>query len=694
MTSLVIGVLGEGGGRRAYGAGPWYVNVAGGDDANDCLAAAPGPPGVGPCLTVGAAIDKAASGDTVLIASGTYVTRNISLTKSISLAGAGQTLTVLSANDSGRHFINPAGSTLVLNKLSVRNANLGSGGGVAGAVLNAGSFVAWQVEFKDNQTDGEGGALFNMQGSAALLFQSSFFRNTAVNGGAIGNGGYLVVDQVSFLANEAVNGGAISNGGEQALVTLARSVLRDNQASSRGGAIFNNGGGLSVKTTSVVSNSATVAGGGIYAILFNPVTIEHSAVVRNTAFSNGAGIYITSTGSPVRITNSTVSLNSATGQGGGIYNEGSPLDIAFSTVATNSALSGTGGGLRLVAGTTRARGLLLADNAGTDCSGVLTSAAYNLIENTTGCTVAGDTTGNVTGADPNLAPLRQEGGFGETQYPFLPVTPVLDAVPVADCTDLAGNPLSHDQNLLGGVRPQGPGCDIGAVEVRSGGGIGFIATTTAVPGEMRLTWSQGTSDAYDLFYRASLLDPPASVVLGPVSATRTYLDSSPPPAGIYCHLLLAYDTAFAFAGASSFACSLATVKSGAFPADAFSLQPVGSNVLLRWERELLDVDAYILATVPLGGATSLEYLSGGVTQVLRGTPASSPATCFALASIRGAATSLSNVHCRWDGVPLAASARSRLDRQLAALGRKLREPRPDLEPPGVKGTDPGLPQDE
>lgn len=58
LTGLLIGLLGAGGVRRAFGAGPWYVNGVGGSDANDCLASSPGAPGAGPCLTVGAAIDK------------------------------------------------------------------------------------------------------------------------------------------------------------------------------------------------------------------------------------------------------------------------------------------------------------------------------------------------------------------------------------------------------------------------------------------------------------------------------------------------------------------------------------------------------------------------------------------------------------------------------------------------------------
>jgi len=51
---------------RARAAGPWFVAPSG-SNANDCLSLAT------PCLTIGGALGKAASGDTINIAAGTYI---------------------------------------------------------------------------------------------------------------------------------------------------------------------------------------------------------------------------------------------------------------------------------------------------------------------------------------------------------------------------------------------------------------------------------------------------------------------------------------------------------------------------------------------------------------------------------------------------------------------------------------------
>ena len=79
-----------------------------------------------------------------------------------------------------------------------------------------------------------------------------------------------------------------------------------------------------------------------------------------------------------------------------------------------------------------------------------------------------------------LGDLSRNGGLGETRHPQ-PGSPVLDRIPVADCSFAPfGDVLEGEQHLEGLVadrlalaakdqrgvpRPQGPACDIGAVEV-------------------------------------------------------------------------------------------------------------------------------------------------------------------------------------------------------------------------------------
>src|SRR5690606_1643530 len=62
--------------------------------------------------------------------------------------------------------------------------------------------------------------------------------------------------------------------------------------------------------------------------------------------------------------------------------------------------------------------------------------------------------------DALLGPLHDM--HGATPYhPPLPGSPAVDAIPIADCA--AGPPFATDQR--GVLRPRGPGCDIGAVEI-------------------------------------------------------------------------------------------------------------------------------------------------------------------------------------------------------------------------------------
>src|SRR5205814_846100 len=62
-----------------------------------------------------------------------------------------------------------------------------------------------------------------------------------------------------------------------------------------------------------------------------------------------------------------------------------------------------------------------------DCAGhALTSQGFNLINNTTGCTINGNTTGNIIGLAAFLAPLAENGGWTPT-HALLPISPALNA---------------------------------------------------------------------------------------------------------------------------------------------------------------------------------------------------------------------------------------------------------------------------
>lgn len=158
--------------------------------------------------------------------------------------------------------------------------------------------------------------------------------------------------------------------------------------------------------------------------------------------------------------NVTISDNSAN-YGGGMYNfEGGSAMLTNVTFSSNSATVG-GGIFALGSGSLILKNTLLTGgiaSSGPDCSGTLTSYGYNLILDTTGCTLVGDETGNIYGLDPLLGPLADNGGYTLT-HALLPGSPAIDA---ANEIDVSGNLVIQDQR--GVTRPQGPANDIGAYE--------------------------------------------------------------------------------------------------------------------------------------------------------------------------------------------------------------------------------------
>lgn len=105
-----------------------------------------------------------------------------------------------------------------------------------------------------------------------------------------------------------------------------------------------------------------------------------------------------------------------------------------------------------------------------DCfsSGTVGTLAFNLIESTSNCFVTGPQSGNITGQDPSLGPLGNNGGSTQT-HALLLGSPAIDAGAPAGCIDDLSNPLTIDQR--GGQRPVNGICDIGAYEY---GGLRFL----------------------------------------------------------------------------------------------------------------------------------------------------------------------------------------------------------------------------
>ena len=310
--------------------------------------------------------------------------------------------------------------------------------------------------------------VLHTQGGATVTITDVTIRNGDASGG--GNGGALWIDD------------ATDN------VTLERVRLTGNTADT-GGAIYNQGGTLTMTDVEISGNTAS-GGGKTGGGLDNEgtATLERVTVSGNTAGTGlGGGIY---NSSALTMTNVTISGNSAT-NGGGLYTNNTAL-LTNVTITANSNGNATGGsGIHRGggAGSVDLRNTIVAGNTGSpDLLGNINSLGNSLIGDSGGIAgftdgVNGDQVGSTASPiDPLLDPLTDNGGFAPTHALQTGSTAI-------DAGTATGAPTTDQRGTL---RDDGS-VDIGAYEYNSLGtpsiGNSSSAGTGTLTTDTSLTWS-------------------------------------------------------------------------------------------------------------------------------------------------------------------------------------------------------------
>ena len=341
--------------------------------------------------------------------------------------------------------------------ISVTSTNDGGAGSLRQAIANAapGDTITFSLPANSSVTLTSGELLINknltISGPGANLL--TIERNASA-------GDFRIFD-ITANINVTITGLTIVNGN-----------------SPIGGGIYNNGGTLTVASSTISGNQASGSngyGGGIYNEQ-GTVNVTNSTIAGNSSY-DGGGIF--NERGTVNVTNSTVSGNSAAYDGGGIYNSVATLTITNSTIAGNSS-DHDGGGIYNFDNfdtdtTLNVRNTIIATNSAPnspDVDGTVVSQGYVLIGNTSGTTIttgsSGTTTGNQLNVNPLLGPLQNNGGPTQT-HALLSGSPAVDKGHSSGSnTDQRGlarpvdDPSSSFPNASGG-----DGADIGAYEVQA-----------------------------------------------------------------------------------------------------------------------------------------------------------------------------------------------------------------------------------
>ncbi len=193
-----------------------------------------------------------------------------------------------------------------------------------------------------------------------------------------------------------IDAGGETGIGDRVFDVLQNSSLQLDNLEVTGGRVSGVGGGIftsldgttSISNSTISSNYASFAGGGIHTFA-GIVSINDSTISGNSANGDGGGI--SNYSGTVNISNSTVSSNSAFSgsddsgdpYGGGIINSNGSLSISNSNISSNSSDFDGGGIANLVDGTANISDSTISDNSAPFGAGISNSSGTANISNST-----------------------------------------------------------------------------------------------------------------------------------------------------------------------------------------------------------------------------------------------------------------------------------------------------------------------
>lgn len=340
------------------------------------------------------ALDTAQSngeGDTITLQAGTYLVSsnggtftydpNVTSEDSLTIRGNGEV--ILDGEGSDNIFLilneSPYLTEITLQGLTIQNGKNTMSGCGAYIEINSGNINIIECSFKDNESDGEGGAIYAYIADTGNinLQENSFSGNSSEGrGGAayirVGSGDVTITGTV-FNSNKGDDSsGALDVGITEGSISLYDNVFSNNESYRNTGAAYllisgstgfievdscdftgnrtygyeagalwvsSHGEGVLITNSRFDNNMAETRGGGAYLSCENGfVLVQNCLFSHNSSTREGAGFYLSSDSySPEKLTSADIINNTITGNvvsgdnyGGGVYVRCGDPDTAYS----------------------------------------------------------------------------------------------------------------------------------------------------------------------------------------------------------------------------------------------------------------------------------------------------------------------------------------------------------------------------
>ncbi len=299
--------------------------------------------GTGDFESLSAAVDAAASGDTLSVAAGTYTDECIDFAgKDLTIVGddSASPKLVQGASDCSNLLTMESGETVSITGLSVQNAESRVLYAVGGATVDL-----TEVSISDSGNwNGWSGTIW-LTSSTLTVTDSTITGNTGSYGGAL----YAASSTITLTGTEISdnNGwyGAVAFLDGTNTLTLEDCSVSGNWTYYSGGIRSTSGGTITLTDSEFSSNTLYSGSGGVLSVDWaSAVTISGSTFEDNSATSNGGALHFYANYATVDISDSHFEGNTSSGgYGGALFSEWYPsIEISDSTFTDNSAYYGGG----------------------------------------------------------------------------------------------------------------------------------------------------------------------------------------------------------------------------------------------------------------------------------------------------------------------------------------------------------------